>query len=152
VEDLHYHPADLYRALMPYTDPLQFAVDEPVFEVLRQGMADDLFLASEAQPAVDTPAHALLILPDAAWSRRVAGVFGNRLATERPDRAHAVLTARPGGYIVSVRAPIERPAGADALCRQFESGGGRAGAAGINHLPATDLDRFAQAFAVAYAV
>jgi hypothetical protein len=36
------------------------------------------------------------------------------------------------------------------LCRQFESGGGRAGAGGIDHLSASDLDRFAGAFAAAY--
>ena len=51
-----------------------------------------------------------------------------------------------GGYVVSVRAPIERPRGAGALCAQFETGGGREGAGGINCLPETDLERFIEAF------
>ena len=36
-----------------------------------------------------------------------------------------------------------------ALCRQFESGGGRKAAAGINHLPEADYERFVAAFAAA---
>jgi hypothetical protein len=150
VEDLHYHPADLYLTLSPYADPFQFISDEPVFEVLRQGMADDLYRASEATPQAEGERHALIVLPDAAWSRRVAGVLGNKLAQAHPGRAHAVLTTKGDGYQVSVRAPMEQPRGADALCRSFASGGGRAAAAGINHLPQADFERFARAFAAAF--
>jgi hypothetical protein len=151
VDDLHYHPADLYRALGAYAEPFAFIADEPVFDVLRQGMADDLWRAAEAGAHGANEAHAVVMLPDAAWSRRVSGTLGNRLARAHPERAHAVVPARPdGAYTVSVRAPLAQPAGADALCRQFESGGGRAGAAGIDRLPAADLDRFARAFAAAY--
>jgi hypothetical protein len=32
------------------------------------------------------------------------------------------------------------------LCSQFESGGGRKSAAGINHLPEADVERFIAAF------
>lgn len=149
-DDLYYHPADLYRALEPYADPFRFIEGEPVFDVLRQGMHDDLYRAADIRPHTADADRALFLLPDAAWSRRVSGVFGNRLAEEHPGRAHAVLTAKREGYLVSVRAPVERPRGADALCRQFETGGGRAGAAGINHLPASDLERFARAFAEAF--
>jgi hypothetical protein len=150
VEDLHYHPADLYRALQPYADPFRFIEGEPVFDVLRQGMHDDLFRAEDTRPHLADEDHALVLLPDAAWSRRVSGVLGNRLAQRHPRRAHAILTASKGGFLVSVRAPVERPQGADALCRQFEGGGGRAGAGGINHLPAAELERFARAFAQAF--
>ena len=59
------------------------------------------------------------------------------------DRAHAILTWNVrGGYTVSVRAPRATGTGADALCRQFATGGGRAAAAGINHLPADRLPEF----------
>ena len=150
VEDLHYHPIDLYRTLMPYADPLRFIAGEPVFEVLQEGMNDDLFRASEARPHFEDEHHALVLLPDAAWSRRVSGILGNRLAQEHPSRAHAVLTAKPNGFLVSVRAPLVRPLGADTLCRQFESGGGRAGAGGINHLAASELERFTRAFRGAF--
>ena len=47
-------------------------------------------------------------------------------------------------------APVDAPRGADALCRQFEGGGGREGAAGIDFLPENELARFAAAFTAAY--
>ncbi|OYW81954.1 MAG: hypothetical protein B7Z22_14920, partial [Hyphomonas sp. 32-62-5] len=41
-------------------------------------------------------------------------------------------------YVVSVRAPLSNKAGADILCSQFATGGGRKAAAGINHLDAAE--------------
>ena len=78
-------------------------------------------------------------------------MFANELAQAAPERAHALLTRLPeGGFVVSVRAPIARPDGADALCRQFATGGGRKAAAGINRLPDADYERFADAFRSAF--
>jgi hypothetical protein len=49
-----------------------------------------------------------------------------------------------------VRAPLNNKTGADELCRGFDTGGGRAAAAGVNDLPAAQLgefiDRFSQFF------
>ena len=53
---------------------------------------------------------------------------------------------RSGGYTVSVRAPLARPHGADRLCREFPTGSGRSGAAGINHLTQAQLPEFVRAF------
>jgi hypothetical protein len=150
VEDLHYHPADLYRVIAPYSDPRHFIFDEPVFEVLKQAGAEDLARAEDMPPEFATDAAALYVLPDAAWSRRVNGVFGNRLAQAEPQRAHAVLVTRPDGYAVSVRAPRNKPVGADRLCLAFATGGGRQAAAGINRLPRHEFARFADAFRSAY--
>jgi hypothetical protein len=87
------------------------------------------------------------MLPAEKWARRISGVFGNQLAVESPAQAHAVLTAKPGGgYVVSVRAPLAAKSGADELCSQFDTGGGRKGAAGINHLPESELGRFIATF------
>ena len=146
LEDLHYHPADLYATLKPYRDPRHFIFDEPVFNVLRNAYAEDLYHANELSPHHATEAILVHVLPDAAWSRRVNGVFGNRLAHAQPGLAHAVLVSKAGGYTVSVRAPVERPRGAAALCEQFASGGGREAAAGINFLPQADFERFVSAF------
>ncbi len=145
-DDLHYHPADLYETLMYYRDPLEFINSEPIFEVLRDASLDDLDRALRIRPQLATAKYTVVILPETAWSRRVHGVFGNRLAQANPGRAHAVLVAKQGGYTVSVRAPIERPHGADSLCMKFETGGGRARAAGINLLPEPDLERFLAEF------
>jgi hypothetical protein len=145
VDDLHYHPADLYRTMARYSDPRHFIFDEPVFNVLRSAYAEDLYRAGEIDPYRSGDGTAVYVLPDAAWSRRVVGLWGNRLAQAAPRRAHALLVTRPGGYRVSVRAPVAEPAGAATFCERFE-GGGREGAGGIEHLPECEFDRFVQAF------
>ena len=92
------------------------------------------------------------MLPDAAWSRRVRGVLAHDLVQRAPDCGVAVLSPDGrGAYVVSVRAPLANRRGADVLCRQFASGEGRAGAAGIDRLPASQLDAFLSALAHAFA-
>jgi len=150
IDDLHYHPADLFESLRFYRDPLEFINSEPVYEVLRNALAGDMDRAEALTPAFERRDRALYVLPDAAWSRRIHGHFGNRVAVMRPERANAVLVTKAGGYTVSVRAPRGRPAGADALCRKFESGGGREAAAGINFLPESDYTRFVSEFEKAF--
>ncbi|MDD5329413.1 MAG: acetyltransferase [Sulfuricella sp.] len=145
VADLHYPPDELYRLVRPYADPFAFIAGEDVFERLRQGYADDLAQARALHPEMATDSRALYILPDAPWSRRVSGSFGNDLAQAWPQRAHAILTRRTDGYTVSVRAALAAPEGADELCLRF-GGGGRKIAAGINLLPPDRLDEFAAQF------
>ncbi len=152
IDDLHYHPADLYQALSPYADPRDFMINEPVFDVLKSAYKEDLFRVEEIKPEFTGDGAALYLLPDAAWCRRVNGVFGNRLAQAHPHRAHAVLVTKTGGYTVSVRAPLSDLRGADELCARFDTGGGRKGAAGINLLPQSDLATFVDAFRKAYPV
>lgn len=149
--DLHFHPAELYRIVSAYADPLAFAAEEPAFSRLRDGYRGDMAQAAGLRPEAETAGGAVYLLPDAPWSRRVSGVFANDLATAHPRRAHAVLTKRSDGtFTVSVRAPASNPAGADELCRSFPSGGGRKGAAGINSLPPGLLDEFVARFGAAY--
>lgn len=145
LDDLHYHPADLYRAISRYSDPRHFIFDEPIFGVLRQAYGDDFYRASEVKADHETPDVAVYRLPDAAWSRRVSGLFANRLAQSHPSRAHAILVGRGTGYNVSVRAPIDRPRGTSELCHAF-GGGGREGAGGIDCLASDDAARFIEAF------
>ena len=78
-------------------------------------------------------------------------MFSNDLARDNPSRAHAVLVeCGDDCYRVSVRAPLENKTGADELCRQFEGGGGRKAAAGINSLPENELGRFIERFFQAF--
>ena len=73
--------------------------------------------------------------------------MGNDLAKAFPERAHALLVDMGDGHHrVSVRAPYRRKQGADDLCRQFPSGGGRKAAAGLNALAQNDLSRFIDRF------
>lgn len=152
VADLFFDPADLAQRMLPFADPLTFiAEDSEVFTTLRDGAAADVAKAEQVQPETVNEHVALYVFPAEAWARRVSGVFSNQLATANPDRAHALLTALPaGGYVVSVRAPLNNKTGADELCRSFPTGGGRKAAAGINNLPDAMFDDFAQAFQSMY--
>ncbi len=153
VEDLHFAPAELSQRMAAYEDPLQFiAAEAGVFETLRNGSIEDFAKAEACVPAIVDEKVAIYLFPAEPWARRVSGVFGNQLSTTNPDRAHALLTELPqGGYVVSVRAPLNNKSGADDLCRQFPTGGGRKAAAGINDLPIAMYDEFVAAFKAIYA-
>ena len=150
VTDLHLDPARLFARLDRYADPLQFIQADPFVTELRTAMQSDLAAARGARPTMETTHAAVFELPDAPWARRVQGVFANQLASGHPQRAHALLVKKADGYVVSVRAPQSNLQGADTLCLAFVSGGGRAGAAGINHLSIADGARFLDAFRKAY--
>lgn len=147
LKDLFFPPQELAMLLRPYHDPFDFVSNEPAYRTLRDGFADDMSKAETLQPAFEEERRALYILPDEAWTRRVSGVFGNHLARRHPQRAHAILTRlADGAFRVSIRAPLATKTGADALCREFPSGGGRAAAAGINYLPAENFENFVERF------
>jgi hypothetical protein len=152
IEDLYFPPDELFRRIQPYTDPFSFIDQDQAFATLRDGYAADIAKTQALQPQRVSAGYALYVLPAQAWARRVSGVLANRLAQQHPDRAHALLTRLPGGgYVVSVRAPLSNKTGADALCRQFPTGGGRQAAAGINLLAEDSFETFAERFAQAYA-
>ncbi|HEX7972758.1 MAG TPA: acetyltransferase [Thiobacillus sp.] len=147
LDDLFFDPADLYRQIRPFADPFAFIAESSAYRTLKAGYQDDMARAVAVNAADARAAGRIFMLPAEKWARRISGVFGNRLATESPAQAHAVLTAKPdGGYLVSVRAPLAAKSGADDLCSQFDTGGGRKGAAGINHLPESELGRFIATF------
>lgn len=151
LDDLHFRPADLYRQLYAVKDPLAFVRDSEEFRQLECGYQDDIAKAAALKQERATDSTAVFFLPDEAWARRVSGVFGNDLAATNFTRAHAIVTLKAdGNYLVSVRAPHSNRQGAAQLCMQFPSGGGRAGAAGINDLPADMLESFIQAFEQTY--
>ena len=151
-EDLHFAPAELFELVRPYATPFAFVEEAPeTFEKLESGYQQDMASAAAVKPVRESEKTAVFMLPNETWARRVSGVYSNDLANASPRRAHAVLTERPDGtYLVSVRAPLENKQGADELCRQFPTGGGRAAAAGINALPGDQLDAFIDALAASY--
>ncbi len=151
LEDLHFHPAELYRDLSAYADPFAFIAESSRFQTLSQGYAADMALAKASRPSEARACGAVFVLPDAAWARRVSGVYANDLATASPSRAHALLTRSPKGhFVVSVRAPLADKRGADELCGRFATGGGRKAAAGINVLPEAQIPDFIAAFFATY--
>jgi hypothetical protein len=147
LDDLFFDPAELYRQLRPFADPFAFIAESSAYPTLKNGYRGDMARATAVSATEVREAGRIFMLPAEKWARRISGVFGNQLAVESPAQAHAVLTARTdGGYVVSVRAPLEARSGADELCSQFDTGGGRKGAAGINLLPESELGRFVALF------
>ena len=149
--DLVVAPERLYRALVAHRDPFAFLRDAPECRLIDDQKQADTALASLARPYATLAGGVVYVLPDEPWSRRMRGLLANDLANRFPRLAHAVITPDDSGcYTVSVRSPLERPQGADALCRAFPGGGGRRAAAGINHLPRDELDRFVAAMDAAF--
>lgn len=151
VGDLHFDPAALADAMLPCADPLDFVRDTPVFAALRDGYRDDMARACALAPLRDVPGATLIRMPDHPWARRATGMLANERMRNAPHAALAVLSPRAqGGLVVSVRVPDGRPIGADEFCRGFPTGGGRKRAGGINHLPETEFDAFAERFEAAF--
>ncbi len=151
IEDLMFHPAELYENLHVFEDPRDFLASDQGYKALLQQYLADRQQSQNAEPESVNDSCAVYMLPNESWAKRVVGAMGNDLAKQNPNMAHALLIDRgDGGYRVSVRAPYNLKQGADELCRQFESGGGRKAAAGINQLAynllAQFLDKFNQAF------
>jgi len=145
-QDVHIPPWQLFQTMVRYSNPLHLLQHESIgqeLSALRQG---DLQQAKTLEPYRQTERAKVYWLPDAAWSRRGIGSMGNALTSTDPARAYALLRpAAGGGFVVSVRAPQHAQVGAVDLCRPF-GGGGRMGAAGIDHLPLAQVEPFIRAF------
>ena len=153
VDDLHFHPADLYQALKQYASPFDAIADKasPYYQ-LQSAYQQDMDAALAVPATHESTKLKLFELPDNAASRRISGVYGNWLANQTPDSAHAVLTENADGtYTVSLRAPLNNKQGAVAVCGQFPTGGGREAAAGINALSKDDVSAFIDAVETYYA-
>lgn len=141
LDDLFFHPADLYQACVKHHTPFDFITQNSmIFETLREGYHQDIDSARAQKTFHETDAVAALRLPAEKWARRVSGVFSNQLSNEHPDRAHLIITEKEGGdYLVSIRAPLSQLEGADEVAGRFKTGGGRKGAAGINSLKEEEI-------------
>jgi hypothetical protein len=142
--DLFFEPAELYKILVAYESPFDFIKERiDILNILRKGYELDMKFAQQSAIIHETKASAVIELENAAWAKRVSGVFGNHLANNFPHRAHAVLRKKDdSSFVVSVRAPLENKYGADLLVSKFPTGGGRKAAAGINNLPPELLEKF----------
>ena len=145
--DLYFHPADLYKAILPYEDPLDFIASSPLLSTLCQGFQQDMTLALNQNAINPGNPNRIFRFPNTAWARRISGVFVNLKAQEKKEAAHMLIAQNADSSLrISVRAPLADRKNADTLCRAFPTGGGRAAAAGINSLPPEMLDGFISAF------
>jgi len=151
LSDLLYEPSELYSILLNYENPMLFLKDNgAIIDSLEEQYNQDMLLAEKSKTLDLTKLGKILILENSAGSRRISGVFGNVLSQKYPSMAHAILTHKDNGYMVSIRAPISLGVGSDELAIQFVSGGGRPAAAGINFLHNDDLESFIRAFRKAF--
>lgn len=147
LEDLYFHPAALFKAMVHFSDPREAHAASPEFAVLVQGYAEDMAKACVLVPELAMPAAAVYRLPDATWARRVVGVWANALSRAHPERAHLILCPDgEGSFTVSLRTAKSRPSGAAAFCRRYPEGGGRESAAGINRLPEASVTALIEDF------
>ena len=152
IDDLHFPPAELFKLLLKFENPLDLINDQhSVFGTLEGAYLQDMAHVEQAQVLADDLVCKVIALPDAPWARRVSGVLGNDLANQSPSKAHAVFTENDdGSYRVSLRAPLTNKQGADTICIQFPTGGGRSAAAGINYLPAELVSKFIETVKLYY--
>jgi hypothetical protein len=142
LSDLIMDPIEIFHKAKQFKDPISFYKETNIGECLKKSSADDLELALSYSKQTN-----IVFLPNLPWAKRVYGMLGNYLIKQNKTKPLAVLVdIGKDNYLVSVRAPLNQPIGAGDLCRLFSSGGGRAGAGGINCLHKDDLEKFKQAF------
>ena len=143
VNDLHFHPGKLYRSVQNFENPFDFLIASPIIDTLREGFNCDLEEALKQKESQVKGKNNVYFFPNAAWARRIQGIFSNLKAREEPDIAHALIVENDDLSLrVSLRAPLSDRRDADSICKLFPTGGGRAAAAGINSLPPAMLDDF----------
>jgi len=148
IADLHVSPSDLAAEMLKYPDPLEFEANSATYRRLANGFRQDMELARRLEPSRSVPGAIVYELPDAAWARRSSGTLANDLAKAHAGHALAIVSHKTGGgYLVSLRVPGDAKVSAESFCRRYPTGGGRRTAAGINHLPAEELEAFKTAFA-----
>ncbi|WP_200151258.1 DHH family phosphoesterase [Francisella philomiragia] len=140
---MYYHPADLYYDLIKYETPFDVIADtKSCFYNLKAGFARDNKNLDNLK-CEDLENLKLVKLPNQPWARRVSGTLGNDLANKYHDKAIIIATTKDNGnYLISLRAPKNKPFGAADICSQFATGGGREAAAGVNDLLKGELDKF----------
>ena len=151
--ELIFHPAELFSLLLNYVCPFDCVADEnSPYYLLKRQYEEDYNRASEAEVLHQCEQCYCVLLENEAASRRISGSYGNELANEYPTRAHVILTTvDTDHYLVSLRAPLNRKEGAGDICAQFETGGGRKAAGGINKLAKARLNELINKVVAYYA-
>jgi hypothetical protein len=142
--DLFFRPTELYQLLFNYENPFDVIADvNSPYSTLRIGYDSDLSKARDCSPVINDNCAIAIVFDNEPWAARISGSYGNLLAEENPNKAVIVSTINDDKTLkISLRAPKNSPRGAAQICSQFESGGGRESAAGINRLNLSDFDRF----------
>lgn len=143
VEDLHFHPAQLFRSIHRFESPLDFVAKAHEYRRLLEGHTEDQRAVQALSPHASSSQASVYLLPDKPWARRLSGSLANQLVGSQQGRSVAVVTPRSdGNFQVSLRLGAQCQGRADVFCSRYPEGGGRQTAGGIDRLPSSDLDRF----------
>lgn len=146
VEDLHFAPHELYRALHKFDSPYDFIDSAKQYQILAHAYEGDLERMGNLTAGWKSATGDIYLLPNESWARRVSGMLANRIAAADRDKAFAVLVPRRDGkLVVSVRSPAPETHSAQIFCAKF-GGGGRRLAAGINDLDPAQIEGFVGQF------
>ena len=145
-DDLVAHPLDVYLDMKQYETPFEYRAESSLYQTMHAQKTSDQRELDSSEILHECEAGQIILLPDTQASVRYSGIYSNSKCTSEPDKAFAILTTVEGGYRVSIRAPKNNPTGASQLALQFETGGGREKAAGINLLQQSDLQQFKDIF------
>lgn len=145
--DLTVHPKDVYLDLSKYESPFDYRRKSEVYDQIHTQKCADHHELKNSEILHESWTGKVVLLPDSKASVRYSGIYSNQLSTDNPNSAFLILTTvGDDNYRVSIRAPKKRPHGASSLANNFETGGGREKAAGINHLPKNQLNKLIDLF------
>lgn len=147
--DTLFPPADLAERMAPFKEALEFCWDASILAPLAAQFESDRDRCEGLTPLSERPGAAAYLLPDEPFARRYGATWANERVLQNPGEALAVIHGGGNGtYRISIRAPRTGGAvpSAFALAKEFPTGGGRKLAAGIDALPADELERFTDRF------
>lgn len=150
--DLTVHPKDVYLDLSKYDSPFDYRRKSEVYDLIHHQKCADSHELNNSEVLHESTTGKVVLLPPTPASVRYSGIYSNQLTTDNPSQAFLILTQiDDDNYRVSIRAPKTKPHGASTLAGNFDTGGGREKAAGINKLPKSELklliDLFEKQFA-----
>lgn len=148
--DLVSHPLETFRDMCKYMNPFDYVRRSTLFGTIKAQYDKDQIELNNADVVLDDSCGSIVLLPDSKASVRFSGMYSNKMATDSPNKAFVILTRKDDGYKASIRAPLNNPYGANKMADQFETGGGREKAAGINYLPANQLVKLKNIFVTTF--
>jgi hypothetical protein len=154
--DALFDAADIAVRMAGFASALDFCWEPSLIGPLSERFDADRERFHQLDPLVESAAACAYLVPDEAFSRRYGATWANERVLQNPSQALAVIHPRKDGtFRVSIRSPRDWRAeegkeggarSAAELAKEFPTGGGRKLAAGVDNLPADQLQRFTDRF------
>lgn len=143
IESLLINPIEILNELKNFEEPILFYNEAQIIHSIKKQYLEDFETAKNYL----TNNSNIILLPNANWSRRIYGIFGNWLLRTNKNCIFAILVEfDQEHYMVSIRSSSDKLLDVGSFCRKFETGGGRKIAGGINKLPKSQFQNFEREF------